>query len=130
MSLEGRVVVITGGTRGLGRALARASVAAGAHVLVCGRTAAEAEPGVVAIVADVTRDAGRLVETAIARWGRIDVLVNNAGLAAGAFEDVLATNAGGALACARAVLAVNPRARIVNVSSGIVAVPRAGAAEY
>ena len=130
MSLEGRVVVVTGGTRGLGRALARACVGAGAHVLVCGRHEAAGEPGVVAIVADVTRDAGRLVETAIARWGRIDVLVNNAGLAAGAFGDVMATNAGGALACARAVLAVNPRARIVNVSSGIVAVPRAGAAEY
>lgn len=79
---------------------------------------------------DVSRDAARLVDAALTRWGRIDVWVNNAALPGGEFSEVMAINAGGPLACARAVLAACPTARIVNVSSGIVAAPRAGAAEY
>ena len=98
--------------------------------MACARNPAEPEAGVIALVADVTRDAARIVDAALARWGRIDVWVNNAALAEGDFTEVMAVNAGGALACARAVLAACPRARIVNVSSGVVAVPRAGAAEY
>ncbi|MEP6863079.1 MAG: aminotransferase class I/II-fold pyridoxal phosphate-dependent enzyme [Deltaproteobacteria bacterium] len=129
MSLEGRVVVITGGTRGIGRALARACVAAGAHVMVCARQAGEPEPGVVFVACDV-RSSTNVIAAALARWGRIDALVNNAAIAGDDVADVLATNVAGPLACARAVLAANPRARIVAVSSGAVAVPRAGGAAY
>src|SRR5450755_2621197 len=96
----------------------------------CARHAGEPEPGVMFVEGDVSRDAARLVDAALARWGRIDVWVNNAALPGGEFSEVMAINAGGPLACARAVLAACPTARIVNVSSGIVAAPRAGAAEY
>jgi histidinol-phosphate aminotransferase len=129
MAIDGRVVVITGGTRGIGRALARACVAAGAHVMVCARAAGEPEPGVVFVVCDV-RVQTTVIAAALARWGRIDILVNNAAIASDDAGDVLATNIAGPLACSRAVLAANPRARIVNVSSGVAAVPRAGGAAY
>jgi histidinol-phosphate aminotransferase len=128
-SIEGSVIVITGGTRGIGRALARACVAAGAHVMVCARTAGEPEPGVVFVACDV-RVQTSVIAAALARWGRIDALVNNAAIASDDPNDVLATNIAGPLGCSRAVLAANPRARIVNVSSGAVAVPRAGGAAY
>lgn len=96
----------------------------------CARHAGEAEPGVMFVEGDVARDAQRLVDAALAQWGRIDLWVNNAALPGGDFAEVMAINAGGPLACARAVLAACPTARIINVSSDIVATPRAGAAEY
>ncbi len=128
--MTGRVVVITGGTRGIGRALARACRERGAHVVVAARGVGEDDGD--AIVADVTRadDLARLVAGVRARLGRIDVLVNAAGVTGDDFAHVMATNAGGALAGARAVLAAQPDARIVHISSGIVAAPRAGAAVY
>ena len=88
----GRGVIVTGGGRGIGQATARAFAAEGADVLVLGRTAADLEDTVAQITADggqawllpcdVTDEAQ--VEDAAARatgrWGRIDVLVNNAGI--------------------------------------------------
>ncbi len=130
MALAGRVVVITGGTRGIGRALAAACVAEGAHVMVCARTPGVPQAGVIQIQADVAREGGAVITAALGRWGRVDVLVNNAAIAGGELTAVVATNVGGALACTRAVLAACPTARIVNVSSGIVAVARPAAAEY
>ena len=95
LELAGKVVVITGGTDGLGLALAERLVAEGAAVAVCGRDeerlasaeAALAAAGgdVLAVRADVERaaDITRLVEGAVARWGRIDGIVHNAGRSAG-----------------------------------------------
>jgi NAD(P)-dependent dehydrogenase (short-subunit alcohol dehydrogenase family) len=94
LHLDGKVVLITGGTDGLGAALAVRLVEEGARVAVCGR-----DPGrlaatderlraaggdVVAVQADVTSvpDLERFVEVAAGRWGRIDGLVNNAGKSA------------------------------------------------
>ncbi len=88
----GRGVIVTGGGRGIGQATARAFAAEGADVLVLGRTVADLEDTVAQITAaggqawllpsDVTDEAQveETVTRATGRWGRIDVLVNNAGI--------------------------------------------------
>jgi NAD(P)-dependent dehydrogenase (short-subunit alcohol dehydrogenase family) len=89
---DGRNVIVTGGGRGIGRATALAFAAEGADVLALGRTQADLDATVAAIesaggrawarTSDV-RDAGSCdsaVAAAIDRWGRIHVLVNNAGI--------------------------------------------------
>ncbi|PYN47916.1 MAG: 3-oxoacyl-ACP reductase [Candidatus Rokuibacteriota bacterium] len=92
MSLGGRVALITGGARGIGLAIARRLVADGARVALVDldKSAVEAatsEIGASAmvLVADVTRtdDVERAVAAAHARWGRLDMVVNNAGITGG-----------------------------------------------
>lgn len=81
-SLRGRAVLVTGGTKGLGRGLATAFRAAGADVLVCARTPPETLPDGVLFTAADLRDAGQaaaVVDEAVNRFGRLDVAVNNAG---------------------------------------------------
>lgn len=82
-----RVVLITGGTSGIGLSLAEAFLAQGAAVAVCGRSTAalesfsRAHPAALAIQADVTHAEARLamLDAVVERFGRLDVLVNNAG---------------------------------------------------
>ena len=90
--LQGKVVLVTGASQGLGRALALAYTKEGASLVVNSRSdegirpVAEEVEGlgaeVLAVPADVSRgeDARRLVDEAVGRFGGIDVLVNNAGL--------------------------------------------------
>ncbi len=89
--LDGRVAAISGSSRGIGLAVARAFLAEGAQVAVnsrdagaAGRVADELGAGAVAIGADVSTEAGAkaLVGGAIEAFGRLDVLVNNAGMSA------------------------------------------------
>lgn len=89
--LDGRGVLVTGGSRGIGRAIAIALAAEGAEVAVNARTADACQEVVeeiraqggraVSVPGDVGRadDCQRIVDGAIATWGRLDVLVNNAG---------------------------------------------------
>ncbi len=90
--LHGRVALITGGSKGIGKAIARGLAEAGADVIIASRhedelhaAAAEIrhglETGVATIVADMTKraDVKRLAETATHAFGKIDILVNNAG---------------------------------------------------
>jgi meso-butanediol dehydrogenase/(S,S)-butanediol dehydrogenase/diacetyl reductase len=84
--LDGRTVLITGAARGIGAACARRLVADGARLVLAdldpGVEKVAAELGQVAVKADVTRrqDIQRMVEEPYRRWGRLDVLFNNAGV--------------------------------------------------
>jgi NAD(P)-dependent dehydrogenase (short-subunit alcohol dehydrogenase family) len=94
LELAGQVVLITGGTDGLGLALARQLVAEGASVAICGRNEERLSAAVagleaaggdaVGVQADVehAEDIRRFVEAAVARWDRIDGIVHNAGRSA------------------------------------------------
>lgn len=135
--LRGRLSIVTGGGSGIGRAIAAAFAAAGAQVLVSGRSAPKLErtadelgPAVRAVAADVTDedDVRRLFATA-AELGGVDVLVNSAGAFAGSVVDdltlaqwrnVMDVNVTGTFLCAReAFRQMRPRGggRIINVGS-------------
>jgi NAD(P)-dependent dehydrogenase (short-subunit alcohol dehydrogenase family) len=99
LELNDKVVLVTGGSDGLGAALVRRLVAEGARVALCGRDPervgrlvkelGESDADVLGIPADVTRqeDLERFVSAAEGRWGHIDAVVNNAGRSApGLFE--------------------------------------------
>src|SRR5690242_20712706 len=89
-SLAGKAAIVTGGTRGIGRAIAERLLREGAHVAICGRTAestnhavAEMKPlgDIYGCAADVS-DYGQvraLFEAVDREFGRLDILVNNAG---------------------------------------------------
>ncbi|SEK70982.1 hypothetical protein SAMN04515665_104161 [Blastococcus sp. DSM 46786] len=86
LDFSGRTVLVTGGTKGIGREIAETFLAAGADVVVCGRTEPERPPQgggheAVFVPTDVREaaQATALVRTTVERFGRIDVLVNNAG---------------------------------------------------
>jgi NAD(P)-dependent dehydrogenase (short-subunit alcohol dehydrogenase family) len=142
--LTGRRVLLTGASRGVGRAVARRLVRSGADVIGTARDeqlldevarAATDGPGsFVPVVADLTDPAtpGRLADVVDQRWGALDVLVNNAGVMlarderfedepAGTLEETLAVNL---VAPHRLVLALLPALRagkdpqVVHVSSG------------
>jgi NAD(P)-dependent dehydrogenase (short-subunit alcohol dehydrogenase family) len=91
--LSGRVAIVTGGSKGLGLAMAAGLASAGADLVLVSRNpqevtaaaeqlAANSGRRVLAVAADVTLEADMqsLVEQALAQWGRIDILVNNAGV--------------------------------------------------
>ena len=121
---DGRNVIVTGGGRGIGQATAAAFAAEGADVLVLGRTPADLEATVASIQADGgsawaqtcdvcdEREVDAAVAAAVARWGRIHVLVNNAGIDddtpflevdRARWRQVLDTNLTGAFLMAQAV---------------------------
>jgi len=149
ISLGGRVVVITGGSRGLGLVLAREFAAHGCRLAICARDAEELERArrdlvergadVYAAVCDVADEprVRAFLSDVVARYGRVDVLVNNAGIiqvgpletmSAQDFRHALDVNFFGALHTTLAVMPLMIRrhaGRIVNITSigGKVAVP-------
>ena len=140
--LRGSACIVTGGGSGIGRAIALEMAGEGARIAVAGRTLSKLE----AVVAEVDASGGTaraysvdvsdypaveaMVSAVEADWGRVDVLVNNAGLnvahrgtlatTPGEIERLIAVNLTGAIFCARAVLGgmlERGEGTIVNVSS-------------
>lgn len=118
MDLKGKVALVTGGSAGIGKGIAKELIAAGAKVAITGRNKekldkAAAELGAFAIHADSSKeaDAERAVKETIAKFGDLEILVNNAGLGTfkplldmdlAGFERTFATNVTGAFLMARA----------------------------
>ncbi|MDX6348398.1 MAG: 3-oxoacyl-[acyl-carrier protein] reductase [Streptomyces sp.] len=151
MRLKDKVAVITGGTRGLGRAVAERYLDEGAAVVCAARhsydidkLAAEFPDRVLYREVDVTRpeSLNRLMAAAVDAWGRIDVLVANAGvshdgkvdrLAPRDWEDMVATNLNGvfySLQAAAGHMVRQGSGRIVTVSSSMATRVAIGAAGY
>jgi 3-oxoacyl-[acyl-carrier protein] reductase len=152
--LGGQVAFVTGGGTGIGRAVVEALAGRGAAIAIFARNEARAAEAAEALkahgaeaasfAADVSETAlvERAFEAALARFGRVDVLVNNAGITRDGlllrmsdeqWQQVLDTNLGGAFRCSRAVARTMMKARygrIVNVSSVVGLMGNAGQVNY
>jgi len=150
--LKGQGIIITGGTRGIGNAIARACLAEGACVLITGRSQESVDKalaetdqqdlhGTVAQVASET-DTIKVFELALQLFGKVDAVVNNAGIArAGAvqnlrvkdFQMVMDTNLTGAFLYSREAFRVmkdSGGGRILNIGSISSQTPRYGSVPY
>jgi NAD(P)-dependent dehydrogenase (short-subunit alcohol dehydrogenase family) len=152
--LDGKVALVTGGSRGLGRAIAEALASAGAAVALTGRAEEKAAEAVeelahtgartLAIGADVSRedDARAMVDRTLQAFGRLDILVNNAGvnirgpieqLREADWDQVVGTNLKGPWLVCRAAAEPMKRqrwGRVINVSSMLGEVALAGRTPY
>lgn len=152
--LQGRVAVITGASSGIGQACALSFAAKGCRVVLAARRAARLDSLVakidgmggeaLAVATDVTDEdtVANLFARAMERFGQVDVLVNNAGIADSTPADaaelllwrkVIDTNLTSAFLCARAAIPIMKRqghGRIINVGSISARVPRAESPAY
>ncbi len=139
--LKGRVAIVTGGNGGIGLGMARGLAGAGARVVIAARNADKSRAAVedlagrggeaVAVATDVADEGSvaRLVQATLDRWGRLDVLVNNAGinirkpvheLALDEWRQVLDTNLTSAFLCSKAAYPAFKAAgggKIINIGS-------------
>jgi NAD(P)-dependent dehydrogenase (short-subunit alcohol dehydrogenase family) len=153
--LAGKIAIVTGGGRGLGSQIAEELHSAGAKLAICGRdigaltaSARMLDPtgeSVLPIWCDIREESpvAELVAATLDRFGRIDVLVNNSGIAGptvplwesslGEWSDTISTNLTGTFLCSRAVLPSMIEQRsgsIVTVGSATGKRPNAGRASY
>jgi len=139
--LDGKVAVVTGAGRGIGRVIAQTLAASGIHIVAAARTAEEIDSladeitgaggKAIAVRTDVTDEAGveELFGVIDDKCGRIDILINNAGMGVFShivdcssedFDRVLAVNAGGTFLCSREALKrmiPQKSGYIINISS-------------
>jgi len=137
--LDGRVAIVTGGARNIGRAIALDLAAGGANVVVVARSDVKGTRAVVAeieskygkalaVQADVTKEADvqRMVDEGLARFGRIDILINNAGIrpeapleniSLEAWREVMAVSLDGPFLCVKAALPALEKSKgtVVNI---------------
>ncbi len=149
MKLDGKVAIITGAARGIGRACAERFLLEGANVVIAdiatdalAHTAKElgGSDRIVAVHADVSRraDVEKIIETAVAKFGRLDIMVNNAGIVRSQeflditeddYDAVLGVNLKGAFfgtqAAGRQMIAQGGGGVIINMSSinALLAIP-------
>lgn len=153
-ALAGKVAIVTGGSRGIGLAIARSLAEDGASVVVSGRDAARLDAAVkelealgapaLAVMADAGKreDVDRLIEVTRERFGRIDVVVNNAGITRDQllvrmkdddWDQVIDTNLRGVFLMTRAAAKVMMRqrsGRIIGIASTAGAMGNAGQVNY
>ncbi|HKC84644.1 MAG TPA: SDR family NAD(P)-dependent oxidoreductase [Blastocatellia bacterium] len=140
--LEGKIALITGANRGIGRGVAEAFAAEGAALTLMARDAAllnetaealrQSGAEVLAVPADVTdeRQVQEVFRQATDRFGRLDILVNNAGTFAGygpidevsveSWDQIIAVNLRGPLLCTREAFRIMKRqrgGRVINIGS-------------
>jgi len=132
-TFTGRAVLVTGGTKGLGRGIAGAFAAGGADVLVCARNAPDGDVAGEFVAADLRdpEQATGVVDVVVERFGRIDVVVNSAGIMPMArievdsldmLDKTIATNLRGAFnVMAQAAAQLGDGGRIIVLSSSVIA---------
>jgi len=153
--LDGQVAIVTGGSRGIGRAVALAFAREGARLAITAvherdaleipeREIVAAGSGCIAMMADVTRrgDIDKLVQAILARWGRIDVLVNNAGILHLApleniteerWDETLGVHLKGTFNCTQAVIPImkqRKKGKIINIAAPSALRGSYGVADY
>lgn len=145
----GKVAVVSGGSNGIGRAIAAGFASEGAQVLICDLAEPEyfsRNPQVAAVIGDIGEPgfAGRAIDTAVRRFGKADILVNDAAsypdgtlleMAARDWDRVFAVNVTGTFRLIQAFArhCVNRSARdaaVVSISTGSARSPRPGGAAY
>ncbi|QPZ91105.1 SDR family NAD(P)-dependent oxidoreductase [Thioclava electrotropha] len=139
MSLQGKVALVTGGSRGIGRAIALALAEQGAKVAFCHPDDAQAHDTLAelqklteaeSLPADVADEAQveGMFDAVMSRFGRIDILVNNAGILRESplaetkideFDRVIAVNLRGTFLAARAFVRRTEEGRIINIASDL-----------
>ena len=154
-SLDGQTALVTGGGRGIGRAIALALGEAGAEVVVNYSSSAAAADDVVATITaaggkayalqanvSIEADVDGLIKTVLERSGRLDVLVNNAGITRDGllmrmktsdWQSVIDLNLSGVFLCTRAVarpMLKQKSGRIINITSVVGLMGNAGQANY
>jgi len=149
--LQGKIAIVTGSTKGIGRSIAIGYAQEGATVIICGRSEdlaknladelTEQGKKAIAMRLDVTSvdSVSQVVDDVVRRFGRIDILVNNAGISPiwkraedtskEAWDQIIATNLTGTFLCSQAVGRVmikQKSGKVINMTSvgGEVALPR------